>query len=77
MTKTLEFKEFIKTIKDPTTQAHWVQIAEALGVSKDTITKWKDHPEAKKAMQHGIDEAMEGMKKSGHKDWKMWERDKL
>ena len=71
--KKAEFREFLKAIKNPTVKAHWLQIAEALGVSKDTITVWKNHPEAIEAMRTGVDEAMEGMRKAGGKDWRMWE----
>ena len=67
-----EFEAFIELIRGNTT-CHWVQIAKALGVSRDTITMWKQHPLAKKAIKDGIERAMEGMEKAGEGDWKMWE----
>lgn len=71
--KTEEFKAFIKTIQDPTVIAHWVEIAEALGVDPTTITEWKKCPEAIEARKAGIKEALYKMQYSGAKDWKMWE----
>ena len=76
-----EFEEFIKILegdKDSTeggipVVAHWVEIAEALGVDKDTITRWKKHPRAVEARKKGIREALYKMQYAGSKDWKMWE----
>lgn len=67
-----EFEAFVNLIKGNTT-AHWVQIASALGISKDTITAWKQHPMAQKAIRDGIEVAMEGFEKAGKDDWRMWE----
>ena len=53
--------------------AHWVQIADAVGVDKDTITEWKKHPLAQKAIRDGIETALEGMARAGKSDWRMWE----
>jgi len=52
---------------------HWAQIANTLGVNPDTITAWKKHPSAQKAIRDGIEKALEGMTKSGKDDWRMWE----
>lgn len=70
--KDIEFEEFIKLIKGNTV-AHWVDVAKALGISKDTITEWKLSPRAQQAIREGIAEALDGMKKAGSKDWRMWE----
>lgn len=70
--KKKEYQAFIKTIS--TGQAgHWVEIARAINVDQDTITKWKQLPEAQKAIQDGIDFALKQMEEAGGKDWKMWE----
>lgn len=70
--KQKEFEAFIQTIKGGSV-AHWVQIAKALGVDQDTITAWKKLPLAQKAIEDGIEHAMEEMQKVGSSDWKMWE----
>lgn len=70
--KTKKFEAFIELIKGNVT-CHWVQIADALGVDKTTITRWKKLPLAQKAIRDGIERALEGMEKAGSKDWKMWE----
>jgi len=67
-----EFAEFIKLIEGDAVE-HWMNIADALGVSKDTITNWKRMPEAKQAIERGINRALRGMEKAGGKDWRMWE----
>ena len=67
-----EFEAFIELLRGNTT-AHWVQVANALGIEKGTITQWKKHPLAQKAIRDGIENAMEGMEKAGKDDWKMWE----
>lgn len=52
---------------------HWVQIANSLGVNQDTITSWKNHPSAQKAIRDGIEKALEGMTIAGKDEWRMWE----
>jgi len=69
--KQAEFAAFIKTLQS-STASHWTQIAEVLGLDKNTITQWKKLPEAKQAIQVGIETAMKNMEKTGAKDWKMW-----
>ena len=71
--KKTEFKQFIKVFKDPTVIAHWVDIADILGVDNATITRWKKEPEAIEALRTGIEEALFKMQYAGAKDWKMWE----
>lgn len=70
--KDKEFKAFIKTLKWGSA-AHWIEIAHALGVDKNTITAWKELPEAQEAIQEGIDQALAAMQQAGAKDWRMWE----
>lgn len=70
--KDVEFKAFIGLIKQGQ-HAHWGQIATALGVENDTITRWKKTPEAQEAISDGISHALERMQQSGSKDWRMWE----
>lgn len=67
-----EFKKFIKTIEDGQA-GHWVDIAEALGVDKNTISEWKKTPEAQEAILKGIDHALACMQQAGARDWRMWE----
>jgi predicted mannosyl-3-phosphoglycerate phosphatase (HAD superfamily) len=70
--KNREFKQFIKSISE-SSMAHWQDIATALDVDADTITRWKGTPEAQAAIQKGIDYAIEQMTLAGKKDWRMWE----
>ena len=70
-----EFAAFIRNLKTGSV-CHWLNMAEALGVDKDTVQVWKELPEAQKAIQDGIDYAMEQMERSGKSDWRMW-KDKL
>lgn len=70
--KKTEFKQFLKTIKRGQA-SHWVDIAEALGVDKNTISDWKKTPEAQQAIQEGIEFALECMQQAGARDWRMWE----
>lgn len=67
-----EFEEFVRLL-DEGTAAHWVEIANALGVSPNTITSWKKRPEAQKAIKDGINKALKGMEIAGAKDWRMYE----
>ena len=69
--KDIEFQEFIKEIEDGSI-AHWQEIAEALDVDPDTITKWKRTPEAIAARKQGISNALAGMQKAGVRDWRMF-----
>lgn len=67
-----EFNAFLDLLRGDTV-AHWVQIADALGVNKDTITEWRKHPKAQQAIRDGIEKALDGMEKAGKRDWRMWE----
>lgn len=69
--KKSEFKAFLKIVEDRQV-AHWVEIAEALGVSQETIVAWKKLPEAQEAIARGIQNALDGMETSGKRDWRMY-----
>ena len=73
--KITEFKKFIATLEVGSI-GHWVEIAKAIGVSRDTITEWMKLPQAQEARKKGIDFALEQMEHAGKKDWRMW-KDKL
>lgn len=67
-----QFEAFLQTIGRKSL-GHWVQMAKALGVDRDTIAAWKQHPMAQKVIKDEIEKCLEGMEESGAKDWKMWE----
>lgn len=66
----IEFEEFLKSIGNANIK-HWSILAEALGVSRRTVIRWKQHPLAQEAIKTAIAESLEGMEKSGKDDWKM------
>lgn len=66
-----EFREFIGILKEGQIK-HWKNVAEAVGVSHDTIEYWRTLPEAQSAISLGIVNALEQMEASGKKDWRMW-----
>lgn len=65
------FEEFLKLLKGGPVP-HWSSLAKALGVDRETIARWKQHPEAQKAIAAGITDALTKMEKAGKDDWKMW-----
>ena len=67
-----QFQVFLDLLRGESAY-HWNQIANAIGVDPDTITAWKKHPSAQKAIRDGIERALEGMTKAGKDDWRMWE----
>ena len=71
--KKVEYDEFIKIIEGSGAVAHWSEIARIVGVDKDTITAWKQHPWAIEARVRGIGKAIREMEESGKNDWRMWE----
>lgn len=71
--KKTEFEKFIEILETSTVIAHWVEIAEILGVNKDTINEWRKLPEARQARARGIAAALSKMQRAGAKDWRMWE----
>jgi len=66
-----QFKAFIKSLSKGSI-SHWVVIAEALHVDRDTINAWRKLPEAQEAIQNGIAKCLDEMEKSGGQDWRMW-----
>ena len=67
-----EFEAFIGTLEEGSI-SHWSDIAEAIGVDKDTITEWKKDPRARAAHIKGIQHALKQMELAGKNDWRMWE----
>lgn len=70
-----EFEAFLKIIEKGKIE-HWFVVAEALGVREATISEWKKHPLARKAIAKGIMQCLEKMEEAGKHDWRMW-REKL
>lgn len=70
--KKAEYDEFIEIIKNGQ-PAHWIQVAQVLGVDNETISRWKKRPEAQQAIKEGINKSLSKMEEVGAKDWKMWE----
>jgi hypothetical protein len=69
--KQTEFEAFVKTLETGA-RAHWSDIAEALGISRDTIMAWRRDPRAIAVTRDGISKALVRMQKSGRSDWRMW-----
>lgn len=65
-----EFSAFIQNIRAGQL-GHWQEIAKAVGVDPDTITKWKKLPEAQEAIKQGIDHSLAEMERVGARDWRM------
>lgn len=73
--KDVEFDAFLKIIGNANLP-NWSVVAEALGVSRMTIIRWKEHPLAKQALTQAIEENLRKMTEIGSTDWKMY-REKL
>lgn len=73
--KQAEFEAFLKIIKKGRVE-NWSVVAEALGVREATISEWKQHPLAQKAITEDIERCITEMEGAGKDDWKMW-REKL
>lgn len=69
--KKAEFEAFLQEIGKGNLP-QWNIIAEALSVSPETITRWKNHPLAKQAICSAIEDNINKMKEAGAKDWKMY-----
>lgn len=70
--KVEQFEDFIKLLERGA-RAHWVDVAEIIGVNQDTVTAWKQHPLAREARLKGIERCLNEMERVGYKDWRMWE----
>lgn len=73
--KDIEFDVFLKEIGNANLP-NWTVLAEAIGVDRDTIARWRQHPNAKAAISSAIEENMRKMTEAGVGDWKMY-REKL
>lgn len=67
----VEFDIFLKEIGEANIST-WSAIAEALGVDRATIYRWRQHPLAKEAIATGIKTALSEMERYGKDDWRMW-----
>lgn len=70
-----EFEEFIKIVGNRGLK-NWSIVAEALGVSRKTISRWKRHPRAQRSISKAIQTNIKGMEMAGKNDWRMY-REKL
>jgi len=70
-----EFEAFLKNIGNAKLK-NWSIYARALGVSRQTIERWKKHPLAQMAITEAISENLQEMERVGATDWKM-HREKL
>lgn len=68
------YEKFIAMLRAGIPVTSWQGCAEALGVTNDTISVWKQTPEAQEAIQATIKQAIENMKVAGVDDWRMWDR---
>jgi hypothetical protein len=66
----MEFEEFLKAIGHGNIK-NWSVLAEALGVSRLTLLRWRNHPLAQNALNTAISEAMANMQTVGKDDWRM------
>lgn len=73
--KSEEFEAFLSLIGNDNIE-NWTIMAEALDVRPETITRWKKHPKARKAIHEAIQKSIQGMNRSGSMDWRM-HREKL
>ena len=70
--KDAEFEAFITAIGEGELPETWELMAEALGVHRNTITRWKQQPQFQAALAKGIRRATEQMEAVGKRDWRMW-----
>lgn len=69
-----EYERFIALVESGVPVTSWTNVAEALGVSKDTITDWKKTERYKIANQAIIQTVIQRMTEVGQMDWRMWDR---
>lgn len=70
--KKVEYQAFINAIGKGEIPDTWQLMAEALGVTPQTITQWKKLPEFRKALAQGIKRSADKMEVVGKRDWRMW-----
>lgn len=68
----ITFSEFLQLLENRPVNSAWVAIATALGVSRVTLRKWRQMPEAKEAIARGIRNSIDKMVETGADDWRMW-----
>jgi hypothetical protein len=66
-----EYTQFLEFVKKRKVERA-VIYAKALGIGRDTFVHWLNQPELKDAMVIAIDELIDGMKKAGKDDWRMY-----
>lgn len=69
------FETFLKEIGN-VNLPNWTILAEALGVHRNTINRWKKHPQAQAAISAAIEQNIREMELAGKGDWRMY-REKL
>ena len=69
-----EYEAFIKLLESGVPIYAWKDAAASFGISRDTLWEWRKTPRAIAAIRKSIQEAIQGMKAVGNKDWKMWDR---
>lgn len=74
--KRAEFDLFTHILESGEAAGHLYEIAEALGVARETLSEWQKDPRVIEAKTRGIRLALQEMQKAGGSDWKMW-KDKL
>ncbi len=67
-----EFELFLRTLEIGA-QGHWVEIAKAVGVDRETIAKWRVHPKAIEVRKKAIVKTLQRMQEVGDRDWRMHE----
>lgn len=72
--KISEYDAFISLVESGVPIESWSNIAEDLGVSKDTITDWKRTERYKIARAAILSNAIANMTDVGKTDWRMWDR---
>lgn len=66
-----EYKKFLALVKQKKIE-HAVIYAKALGIQRRTLVHWLSQPELHQALLDSIDGLVDGMKKAGVKDWRMY-----
>lgn len=72
--KDFEYKKFIELVGGAKQlPEHWELLANAIGVHRNTIARWKKQPEFEQARIKGINRRLKAMEDSGKDDWRQWE----
>jgi hypothetical protein len=73
--KKIEFEAFLSNLSNCNFGC-WVVYARALGVSRQTMYRWRKHPLFRQALIEAVDYNLKEMERVGKHDWKMW-REKI